>query len=239
MFQWKWVAAYTQVHLQYIPFFPFSSPPFPFLLFSFPFLSFFSFSSPFPFPFLFLFLSLLPSLSLFSSFPSFFFPFPLFPLPDFCSPSRFLVSGGGQSAPPAPPLATPLSIWRKKNNKTPFKKGCAWSSGIARKLIVYCLVSMLEKLRRKLKVWPVNLYYQLICPTEFWPLELFCLTSQGDIWAQLFTRPRTDDFFMFLNSYTMFNVLISSVVNLILSPHHIIVAFYIQSYWNLHSLYHL
>ena len=102
MFQWKWVAAYTQVHS------PFSSL-FPFLLFSFPFLSFFSFSSPFPF-------SLSFSLSLSSSFPflfslpfplfsflSPFFPFPIFALlPDFWCP-------GGQSAP-LPPLATPLTV---------------------------------------------------------------------------------------------------------------------------------
>ena len=80
---------------------PFSSL-FPFLLFSFPFLSFF-----FPFSF-----SLSFSLSLSSSFPflfslpfpfSFLSPFPIFALlPDFWCP-------GGQSAPPAPPLATPLA----------------------------------------------------------------------------------------------------------------------------------
>ena len=101
MFKYLW-------NIMFIPFLPpFPLPLFPFLLFSFPFLSFFSFSSPFPFPFPFLFLSLLPSLFSFLFLSLFFFPFPLFPLPDFCSPSRFLVSGG-QSAPPAPPLATPL-----------------------------------------------------------------------------------------------------------------------------------
>ena len=86
---------------------PFSSPPFPLssLLFSFPFLFLFFF--PFSFSLSFS-LSLSSSFPFLSSFPSFFFPFPL---PDFCSPSRFLVSGGAvcPPAPPPPPLATPLS----------------------------------------------------------------------------------------------------------------------------------
>ena len=92
MFKYLWNNVYSLSS-------PFSSPPFsPF--FSSLFLSF-PFSSPFPFPFPFLFLSLLPSLSSFL-FLSPFFPFPIFALlPDFWCPR-------GQSAPPAPPLATPL-----------------------------------------------------------------------------------------------------------------------------------
>ena len=103
MFKYLWNIMFINVSYKSAMFFNL----FPFLLFSFPFLSFFSFSSPFPFPF--------PFLSLSSSFPflfslpfplfsflSPFFPFPIFALlPDFWCP-------GGQSAPPAPPLATPL-----------------------------------------------------------------------------------------------------------------------------------
>ena len=71
-------------------FLPFLFP----LLFFFPFLSLFllfSFFLPF-------FFSLLPFFSSFS------FPFHLLSFPIFFSPSRFLVSGGGGSLPPCPPI---------------------------------------------------------------------------------------------------------------------------------------
>ena len=105
------VITFTQNSFPFFPLFlsPFSSL-FPFLLFSFPFLSFpFSlFLSLFLFPFLFSFSSSFPFLfslpfTLFS-FLSPFFLFPIFALlPDFWCP-------GGQSAPSAPPLATPLTM---------------------------------------------------------------------------------------------------------------------------------
>ena len=121
---WNFDTEFTQFsdnfYAKFIPFLPpFPLPlffPFPLssLLFSFPFL--FSFSFPFPFPFPFLFLSLLPSLfSFLFPFPLFsflspFFPFPIFALlPDFWCP-------GGQSAPSAPPLATPLTGSDNRNN---------------------------------------------------------------------------------------------------------------------------
>ena len=112
--------------------FPLFLPPFPLssLLFSFPFL--FLFFIPFSF-------SLSFSLSLSSSFPflfslpfplfsflSPFFPFPIFALlPDFWCP-------GGQSAPPAPPLATPLFL---------VKLGLLWNRlPLAKKPICHGLV---------------------------------------------------------------------------------------------------
>ena len=71
-----------------------SFPSFSFSLFSFFFLFSSSFSFFFHFPFFFL--------HFFSSIPSFSFPYLLLSLPDFFSPSQFLVSGGSLPLPPSP-----------------------------------------------------------------------------------------------------------------------------------------
>ena len=113
---WNFDTEFTQFsdnfYAKFIPFLPpFPLPlffPFPLssLLFSFPFLFLFFF--PFSFSF-----SLSFSLSLSSSFPFLFLSLFFLSFPPF-SPSRFLLSfpifgvRGGQSAPSAPPLATPL-----------------------------------------------------------------------------------------------------------------------------------
>ena len=125
MFKYLWnmfIIIILSLSLPHIPrsAFSFFSLPFlpPFLLpllFPFP-LSSLLFSFPFPFLFFFPFsFSLSFSLSLFFlpfslPFP-FFFPLPLFPLPDFCSPSRFLVSGGAVCPPFPPPPPHWLRPW--------------------------------------------------------------------------------------------------------------------------------
>ena len=92
---------YISIKTMFIPLFPLLSVfPFPF-----PFSFHFCFSSRFSVFLLSLlsFPSLFPSLSLlpfFSTFTSFFFPFPLRSFPDFFSSSRFLVFG--HSPPPFP-----------------------------------------------------------------------------------------------------------------------------------------